>query len=100
MSFFEFRISFLFAVPEEKEVLYKERAAGYYRLSAFYLAKVISEAPLTLVLPMFSFIIVSMFAGLYQPGVLFVSMTTLVFHALLSQVNKLIKMLGIGEVDQ
>ncbi|CAE1281141.1 unnamed protein product [Acanthosepion pharaonis] len=71
--------------PTEKEILYKERAAGYYRLSAYYLAKIVSEAPLTLVLPMFSFIIVCMFAGLYRPGVLFASMGTLVFHAVLSQ---------------
>lgn len=71
--------------PAEKEILYKERAAGYYRLSAYYLAKIVSEAPLTLVLPMFSFIIVCMFAGLYRPGVLFASMGTLVFHAVLSQ---------------
>lgn len=71
--------------PNEREILYKERAAGYYRLSAYYLAKIISEAPLTLVLPIFSFFVISMFAGFYRPGILFASMAVIVFHAILSQ---------------
>lgn len=44
-------IQSLYAFPAERAVLTKERATGTYRLSAFFIGKMIAETPLELVLP-------------------------------------------------
>ncbi|CAI9722128.1 ABC transporter G family member 21-like [Octopus vulgaris] len=75
----------ILAVPEDKDLLLKERAAGYYRLSAYYMAKMFVEAPLAIVLPMVSFLLVCLLAGLDNPGVLSLSVIIIVLHAILSQ---------------
>merc|ERR1712232_1235782 len=48
---FDSMFSALMSFPEEREVIQKERASGSYHLSAYFMAKTSSDAPVRLTLP-------------------------------------------------
>lgn len=54
----------LAAFPDEREVILKERSSASYRLSAYFLAKTTSDAPVRLILPFLYMIISFWMAGI------------------------------------
>jgi ABC-type multidrug transport system permease subunit len=51
-------------VPPERAIIRRERDAGAYRLSAYYIAKITSELPLTLCAPLIFFSILYWMVGI------------------------------------
>ncbi|XP_048779668.2 uncharacterized protein LOC125683024 [Ostrea edulis] len=73
------------AFPMERVVINKERAAGWYRLSAYYCAKMTSELPLTLLQPMF-FVVVTYWAiGLNGIAAFFATIGTIFIDSIAGQ---------------
>lgn len=48
---FDSTFSAIFGFPQERDILFKERASGSYHLSAYFLSKIMSDFPTRLVLP-------------------------------------------------
>ncbi len=67
------------AVPAEVGVLYKERSAGTYRLSAYFIAKTFAEVPIELVLPFVFCVIVYWMVGLSTDFYCFLLFLLLIF---------------------
>merc|ERR1711957_720554 len=44
--------SALFSFPAERTIIFKERASGSYHLSAYFMAKTLSDLPTRLILPL------------------------------------------------
>eukprot|EP00794_Sanderia_malayensis_P015415 gene15415-16989_t len=75
----------LLSFPTERPVITKERAAGMYRLSAYYLAKSVSELPLVILQPVIFLIIVYWMAGLNRSAWFIVSLLFLILSTITSQ---------------
>ena len=48
---FDGTFSAIFSFPQERAIIFKERASGSYQLSAYFLSKCLSEMPTRLILP-------------------------------------------------
>ena len=65
----------------------KERRSGVYHLSAYYLAKTVSELPLVLIQPSLYLVITYWIVGLNGPAAFFGTWFVLVTNCLAAQVN-------------
>ena len=75
----------------EKVVIHKERSSGWYRLSAYYLAKMTSELPLVLLQPSLFLTVVYWSVGLNGVGAWCWSLLVLMLNSLVGQVRMLVK---------
>lgn len=85
------------AFPQERLVINKERLAGWYRLSAYYLAKMTSELVLILVQPLVFITVVYWSVGLNGVASYFATLGTLFVHAIAGQSVGLF--IGIASMD-
>ncbi|KAF3432596.1 hypothetical protein FNV43_RR27336 [Rhamnella rubrinervis] len=78
--------SAIFAFPQERPMLIKERSSGMYRLSSYYIARMAGDLPMELVLPTV-FVTVTYWMGGLKPSLLIYFLTLLVvlFNVLVSQ---------------
>jgi len=65
----------LFSFPSERELIYKERASGCYHLSAYFMAKTLSEFPTRMSLPGLYMVISYWLSGANPKFEIFISTT-------------------------
>ncbi|XP_041029932.1 ABC transporter G family member 22-like isoform X2 [Carcharodon carcharias] len=71
--------------PLERPVINKERLSGSYRLSAYYLAKMTSELPLTIIQPLISLTIAFWMGGLNGVIAYFVGLAMIMLGSITAQ---------------
>lgn len=72
---FESMFASLFSFPLERDIIFKERASGSYHLSAYFLAKTVSEAPTRVILPILYMIITFFLAAIKNDFIIFLGAT-------------------------
>ncbi|KAH7516609.1 ABC transporter G family member 21 [Ziziphus jujuba] len=78
--------SAIFAFPQERPMLIKERSSGMYRLSSYYFARMAGDLPMELVLPTV-FVTVTYWMGGLKPSLLtfLFTLSIVLFNVLVSQ---------------
>ncbi|KAL2995001.1 hypothetical protein AAZX31_10G194200 [Glycine max] len=76
----------IFAFPLERPMLIKERSSGMYKLSSYYVARMVGDLPMELVLPTI-FVTISYWMGGLKPSLVTFVLTLLImlFNVLVSQ---------------
>ncbi|KAL9389437.1 hypothetical protein Peur_018042 [Populus x canadensis] len=76
----------IFAFPQERPMLIKERSSGMYRLSSYYFARMAGDLPMELVMPTI-FVTVTYWMGGLKPSLITFVLTLLIilFNVLVSQ---------------
>ncbi|XP_018017272.1 ABC transporter G family member 9 [Hyalella azteca] len=86
--------------PREKAVLEKERGSGWYRISAYYIAKTLSELPLTIALPSLYFIIsYPLMAGVSNALGMLLLLLMLLLNALVAQSVGLLVSVTFSDIE-
>ncbi|GLT91379.1 hypothetical protein SLE2022_092700 [Rubroshorea leprosula] len=76
----------VFTFPQERTMLIKERSAGMYRLSSYFLARTVGDLPLELALPTAFVFIIYWMGGLKPDPVTFIlSLLVVLYNVLVSQ---------------
>ncbi|KAK6937092.1 ABC transporter family G domain [Dillenia turbinata] len=76
----------VFTFPQERAMLMKERSAGMYRLSTYFLARTVGDLPLDLALPTAFVFIIYWMGGLKPDPITFIlSLLIVLFSVLVSQ---------------
>ncbi|XP_047322116.1 ABC transporter G family member 25 [Impatiens glandulifera] len=76
----------VFAFPQERAIFMKERASGMYTLSPYFMARIVGDLPMELILPTIFISITYWMAGLKQDFVAFVlTWMVLIGYVLVSQ---------------
>ena len=76
----------VFAFPQERAIIMKERASGMYTLSSYFMARIIGDLPMELILPTVFLIVTYWMAGLKPDLVAFLlTLLVLLGYVLVSQ---------------
>ncbi|KAI9201357.1 hypothetical protein LWI28_022131 [Acer negundo] len=76
----------VFAFPQERAIVVKERASGMYTLSSYFMSRIIGDLPMELILPTVFLIITYWMAGLKpELGAFLLTLIVLLGYVLVSQ---------------
>ncbi|PIA35223.1 hypothetical protein AQUCO_03600114v1 [Aquilegia coerulea] len=76
----------IFTFPQERMMLTKERSSGMYRLSSYFMSRIVGDLPMELILPTLFVIITYFMAGLKPtPGHFFETLAIVLLNVLVAQ---------------